>query len=349
MFDLVVQSAEELVGEPAAAHVAGGEDLLAQVVEFLVRGDDGHSFVVRRERAAHVETEHGLVHGDEGQRGQRIQHQQQSPGVEDEVTRKQGDFQASVLGGWRAPQPGDARDVQVQTFQRLFSSALEDIIATCFEIDEALWGDVSKTRIIKDNGAPRKYTYVPAKDIDGNHQVDVTYGAIAGLDPNRGLVFVLQALAGGLISKQTAMKSLPVDMNPLAETRKIQMEQMDGSIAASIAQLPMAIPQMAAGGQDPRELVMQIAELQDLISKGKSPAEAISKVFAPKQPPEAEGAAEQPSPLEQAQGAGGGPAGLPGAGGGGAADMLMSLAGMTPGGKPNMQSNVSRMQPAAGQ
>jgi hypothetical protein len=260
---------------------------------------------------------------------------------------RSGSIDASIITGQGVQALMGTFDTQVQTFQRLFASALEDIIAVCFEIDEALWGDVSKTRIIKDNGAPRKYTYVPSKDIAGNHTVDVTYGAIAGLDPNRGLVFVLQALAGGLISKQTAMKSLPVDMNPLAETRQIQMEQLDGSIAASISQLPLAIPQMAAQGQDPRELVMQIADLHKWIEKGKSPSDAISEVFAPKQTPQ-EAAAPPPTPLEQAQGAGGGPAGLPGAGTGGAGDLLMSLAGLTPRGGANLQSNVSRMRPAAG-
>jgi hypothetical protein len=238
-------------------------------------------------------------------------------------------------------------DTQVQTFQRLNASALEDVIAMCFEMDEHLWGDVKKTRRLRDNGAPRKITYTPAKDIDGEHTVDVSYGAIAGLDPNRALVFTLQALAGGLISKQTARKSLPVDMNPLAEDRQIQLEQVDASIAGTIAALPQILPQMTMGGQDPREFVLQIAELRKRISKGDDPSEAISQVFAPKQTPQ-EAAAPPPSPLEQAQGAGGGPAGLPGAGSGGAGDLLMSLAGMTPSGKPNLQANVSRMRPAAG-
>jgi hypothetical protein len=259
---------------------------------------------------------------------------------------RSGSTSASVVTGAGMNALMGTFDTQVQTFQRLNASALEDVIAMCFEMDEKLWPDVKKTRFIKDNGAPRKFEYVPSKDIAGNHTVDVTYGAIAGLDPNRGLVFVLQALAGGLLSKQTAMKSLPVDMNPLAETRQIQLEQMNDSIAAAVAQLPLAIPQMAMGGADPRELVLQISQLEKLISKGKSPSDAISEVFAPKEP--AQEATPPPSPLEQAQGAGAGPAGLPGAGSGGAGDLLMSLAGMSPSGRPNLQSNVSRMRPAAG-
>jgi hypothetical protein len=261
---------------------------------------------------------------------------------------RSGQMDASIITGQGVQALMGTFDTQVQTFQRLNASALEDVIALCFEMDEKLWGDEKKTRRLKDNGAPRKIDYTPNKDINGDHTVDVSYGAIAGLDPNRALVFVLQALAGGLISKQTAQKSLPVDMNPLAESRQIQLEQVDASIAGTIAALPQLLPQMTMGGQDPREFVLQIAELRKQISKGKDPSEAISEVFAPKQTQQ-EAAAPPPSPLEQAQGAGGGPAGLPGAGSGGGSDLLMSLSGLTPGGKANLQSNVSRMTPAAGQ
>jgi len=255
---------------------------------------------------------------------------------------RSGSIDASIITGQGVQALMGTFDTQVQTFQRLNASALEDVIALCFEMDEKLWGGTKKTRRIKDNGAPRKYEYTPDKDIDGDHTIDVTYGAIAGLDPNRGLVFVLQALAGGLLSKQTAMKSLPVDMNPLAETRQIQLEHMDESVAATLSMIPQAIPQMAAAGQDPSEIALQVAQLHKLIQKGKSPVEAMEQVFAPKQKPEEQ--TEAPSPVEQAM-ASGDPSALPGAGQGGASDMLMSLAGMTPGGKPNLQANVSRMTP----
>lgn len=255
---------------------------------------------------------------------------------------RSGNIDASIITGQGVQALMGTFDTQIQTFQRLNASALEDVVAMCFEMDErAPWANEKKTRRIKDNGAPREFDYTPSRDIAGNHTVDVSYGAIAGLDPNRGLVFMLQALAGGLLSKQTAMKSLPVDMNPLAETRQIQMEQMDESIAAAMAQLPLAIPQMAMAGADPVNLVLQIVKARELVQKGKSPAEAIQEVFVPKETEQA----PPPTPLEQAQGAGEGPAALPGAGTGGASDLLMMLSGTTPSGKPNLQANVSRMLP----
>lgn len=258
---------------------------------------------------------------------------------------RSGSIDASIVTGQGVQALMGTFDTQVQTFQRLNTSALEDVIELCFRMDEAYWGGVKKTRRIKDNGSPRKVEYTPAKDINGDYTVDVTYGAIAGLDPNRGLVFVLQALAGGLIAKSTARKTLPVDLNVEAEEKQIQMEQVDDSIAATIAMLPQAIPQMAAMGQDPRELVMQVVQARKLIGQGKPLSEALEKVFAPPEPPQPE---VDPMQAAMEQAAAGDPAALPGQGGGGAADLMMSLAGLTAGGAPNLQSTVSRMTPAAG-
>ena len=260
---------------------------------------------------------------------------------------RSGSIDASIITGQGVQALMGTFDTQVQTFQRLCASALEDVIALCYEMDETYWPDTKKTVRIKDNGAPRKVVYSPSKDIAGDHTVDVSYGAIAGLDPNRGLVFVLQALAGGLISKSTARKSLPVDMNPLAEERQIELEQLEGSVAATLAMIPQAIPQMAAQGMDPRDIAIQVATVHQMIQKGKDPVEAMQLVFAPKQPPQAEEAAEAPpeqQAIDQAMSTGDGSQ-LPQ---GAASSMLMSLAGMTPGGKPNLQANVSRMQPAQG-
>ena len=255
---------------------------------------------------------------------------------------RSGSIDASIITGQGVQALMGTFDTQVQTFQRLCASALTDVIDICFRMDEAYWPNTKKTRHIMDNGAPREFSYTPSKDINGRYVVDVSYGAIAGLDPNRGLVFVLQALAGGLIAKSTARKTLPVDLNLAAEERQIQLEQIDESVAATLAMLPQAIPQLAAMGQDPREIALQTVEVRRLVEKGKTVTEAMEKVFAPKEPPQ-----PQVDPMQQAmqQAQAGDPSALPGQGSGGASDMLMSLAGMTPGGNPNLQSTVSRMSP----
>jgi hypothetical protein len=54
VLDLVVQAAEREVGEPAAAHIAGGDGLAAQEVALVVRVQDGHALVVGGEGAPQV-------------------------------------------------------------------------------------------------------------------------------------------------------------------------------------------------------------------------------------------------------------------------------------------------------
>ena len=252
---------------------------------------------------------------------------------------RSGSIDASIITGQGVQALMGTFNTQVATFQTLNSLALTEVIGDCFHMDETYWPNVKKTRFIKDNGAPRKIEYTPSKDIDGNHMVDVTYGAIAGLDPNRALVFLLQGLAGGLLAKSTARKYLPVDLNVVAEERQIQLEQMNDAAQAAISQLPLAIPQMATMGQDPRELALQLAELYAVIAKGGDAVEAIKSVFAPKEEPAPEAAPVDP--LAAMMGGGGGAPAMPGMGGGGASDLLMGLAGLTPGGSPNLQSTVS--------
>ena len=57
VFDLVVQATQDEVDDSAAADVAGGQHLPAQVVPLFSRLEDRHALVVRGERAAHAEAE----------------------------------------------------------------------------------------------------------------------------------------------------------------------------------------------------------------------------------------------------------------------------------------------------
>jgi hypothetical protein len=76
-------------------------------------------------------------------------------------------------------------------------------------MDEKLFGDMQKEIRGNDNGVPYKLTYIPKKDIAGDHSTDISYGAAAGLDPNRSLVFLLQADGAGLLSKSTSAATCP--------------------------------------------------------------------------------------------------------------------------------------------
>lgn len=261
---------------------------------------------------------------------------------------RSGNVDASIITGQGVEALMGAFDTQIQAFQRLNESALEDVLAMCFEMDQKLWPNTEKSVRVKDSGSPVQITYKPSKDIADDYSCDVSYGAVAGLDPNRSLIFLLQAASGGMLSRETARRFLPVDLDEVAESKRMDLESIRDAELAAVAALSQAIPQMAANGQDPREVVKQLAEIIKLRERGDTIDEAISKVFAPKeteQPP-------APNPDEAAllaaqAGAAGAQAGLdvappqsPGQ------DLLMQLAGISPSGNANLQSTVSRLTPA---
>ena len=253
-----------------------------------------------------------------------------------------GSMNASIITGAGVEALAGTFDTQVMTFQRLNESALEDVLSMCFEMDEKLWPGREKSVRVKDDGSPVSITYSPYKDIKGDFSADVTYGAIAGLDPNRAAVFILQAIGGGLMSKKTGRQYLPVDFDREADERQQNLEMIRESITASVAMLAQAIPGMAAQGQDPRQIVEQIAELAKRIEKGDTPETAVQKVFAPKEKAQPEAApAEDPMAALMAaagEGAGAAPA-MPG-GAASPGQELLGMAGLTAGGDANLQATM---------
>jgi len=125
------------------------------------------------------------------------------------------------------------------------------------------------------------------------------YGMLAGLNPAQGLIFMLQALGGKLISKDMAMRELPFNVNVSQEQEKIEVEDMRNALLASLQAYTQAIPQMATQGQDPSEVVTKIAAVIKSRQKGQAIEDAIEETFAPKEQVPPAGAApqvEQPSP-----------------------------------------------------
>ena len=126
------------------------------------------------------------------------------------------------------------------------------------------------------------------------------YGMLAGLNPAQGLIFMLQALGGGLISKDLAMRELPFQINVTQETEKIEVEQMRQALLGSLTAYTQAIPAMATQGGDPTEIVQKIAAVIKARQKGQALEDAIEATFAPAEqvPPAgaAPGMVEQTSP-----------------------------------------------------
>lgn len=243
---------------------------------------------------------------------------------------------------------------QISLGQTVFKSAMQCIIRKCFKMDEKLFGNTEKEIRGNNSGVPYSVKYIPNRDIDGDHTIDVTFGFAAGLDPNRALVFLLQADGAGIISKDYLRRNLPVDINAVEEEHKIMVEQSRQGIILGITALAQSIPQMAASGQDPSPIILQQAQFIKLLLKGLSVEEAAEKALAPAQPPPgalsppgiATTGAEASAPGGAPPGPGGEAPTLPG-GVQGRPDLNMMMAGLTGSGSPNLQAKVSRSSLAA--
>jgi hypothetical protein len=201
--------------------------------------------------------------------------------------------------------------------------------------------------------------YKPSKDIAGDCTVEISYGFLSGMSPNSALIFVLQAQAAGLISRDFAARQLPVGMNVTEETKKIEVETMRNSLMQGMSALAQSIPGMVQNGMDPTAIVKAMSDVVTGLQKGKSIEDVISDVFAPKPPPPAPGepqAGADSGAAAPGSDAGGGPltpAGLQGnlatEGPNGRPDLSTLFAGLSQSGNPVLSGGVSRMNPVQGQ
>jgi hypothetical protein len=252
-----------------------------------------------------------------------------------------GNINASVVTGQGVQALMGAFDTQVKSAQAIFASALRDVISLCFEVDEIIFPQEKTIRGV-DSGSPYEITYSPKKDIKGDYSADVRYGMLAGLNPAQGLIFMLQALGGGLISRDMAMRELPFTVNVTQELEKIEIESMRQSLLGSITALSQAIPQMAMQGQDASEVVRQIAAVIKARQKGQALEDVIEEVFTPQPQPVppagAQQAVEQPSPVPAGAPAGGATPEIESA----PPDIMSLLSGITGGGTPTASVRSTR-------
>ena len=218
-----------------------------------------------------------------------------------------GNIDASIVTGQGVQALMGAFDTQVKSAQAIFAAALRDVISLCFEVDEKIYPEEKTIRGV-DSGSPYEITYKPTKDIKGDYSADVRYGMLAGLNPAQGLIFMLQALGGKLISRDMAMRELPFTVNVTQELEKIEIEDMRSALLGSLTAYTQAIPQMATQGQDASEVVRKIAAVIKARQKGQALEDAIEATFAPQQQVPPAGApqmVEQTSPAPEGVPAGG--------------------------------------------
>jgi len=240
-------------------------------------------------------------------------------------------------------------DTQVKTAQAVFAEAFRHLIRICFLMDEKLFGNVEKEVRGVNAGAPYEITYTPEKDIAGDYWCDVSYGMMAGLDPNRALVFGLQARGDKLISRDFLRRQMPWEMNVSMEEEKVEVEELRDALIQSVAAYAQAIPQMASQGQDPSRAIQAIAAAIKGRMAGDNIEDVIATAFTPPPPPpeSPEGVAPGQPPAQGAPGEA--PTGAPmpqgGPPQGGGSSLQNLLAGLSSSGSPQLAASVSRRSP----
>ena len=225
-----------------------------------------------------------------------------------------GTIDASIITGQGVQALLGAFDSQIKAGQTILTEVFEDVIATCFEMDQILFDKEKSVKGIA-QGTPYELKYKPSKDIKGDTSIEVRYGLMAGLDPSRALIFSLQALGADLVSKDFIRRELPWSVNVSLEEQRIEIEKMRNNLSAAVTATAQAIPAMAAQGQDPSALIQKIADVIERRRNGDTIEAAALAVFTPEQPAQAEmtppgtqGPVEQsPSPVPPGQPSGGVP------------------------------------------
>jgi hypothetical protein len=273
-----------------------------------------------------------------------------------------GNIDASIVTGRGVQALMGGFDTQIKTAHAMFAKAFVDLVGLALEVDEKVFANESKELKGNHNGVPYAIKYNPARDINGDYTVDVQYGLMAGLDPNRALVFGLQARGDNLISRDFLRRQMPFSFNATQEEEKIDTEEMRDAMKQAIASYAQAIPALASQGQDPSDILYKLSYVIRERQKGTSIEVAVSDAFAPQNPPPgatpAAASPEMGMPGAVPPGAEAGlPDGLTSSGRmvgvaagqiapGGRPDVQSLLAGLTQRGEPNLQASLIRRTPA---
>ena len=214
---------------------------------------------------------------------------------------RSGQIDASVVTGRGVQALSAGFDTQIKAAQAQFARVFTELIAVCFEVDEKIFGNSVKEIRGVDDGTPFTMKYVPSRAINGDYTVDVRYGIMSGLDPNRAVIALLQMRSDKLVSRDYVRREIPVEINVSQEEQKVDIEEMRDALRVAVAQYAQAIPALAAQGQDPLQIITRISEVIQGRQKGMQIETIVEKAFAPA--PQA-----QATPLPQLSAAGAAPA-----------------------------------------
>ena len=273
-----------------------------------------------------------------------------------------GNIDASIVTGRGVQALMGGFDTQIKTAHAMFARAFVDLLSLALEVDEVIFGNVEKNLRGTRNGVPYNIKYKPSRDIDKDYTVDVQYGLMAGLDPNRALVFGLQARGDKLISRDFLRRQMPFSFNATQEEEKVDTEELRDAMKQAIASYAQAIPALASQGQDPSDILYKLSYVIDARQKGTSIEVAVQDAFKPQNPPPGVATPEQMTPEMAGQPGAvppgeGLPEGMSASGRmvgvapgqiapGGRPDVQSLLASLTQRGEPNLQASLIRRLPA---
>ena len=208
---------------------------------------------------------------------------------------RSGNIDASVVTGRGVQALQAGFDTQVKAAQAQFARLFQELTSLCFEVDEKVFGSITKTIKGTDDGTPYTMKYIPSRDIKGEYGVDVRYGIMSGMDPNRAIIALLQMRSDKLVSRDYVRREIPMELNVTQEEQRVDIEEMRDSLRVAVAQYAQAIPMLASQGQDPTQVITRIAEVIQGRQKGFQLETVIEKAFAPEPQPVTPPVAEQPA------------------------------------------------------
>jgi len=196
-----------------------------------------------------------------------------------------GNVDASIITGQGVKALMGGFDTQIKTAHAMFARAFTELLALALKVDEKVFGGQEKELAGVYNGTPYNIKYKPSRDIDGDYTVDVQYGLMAGLDPNRALVFGLQARGDKLISRDFLRRQMPFSFNATQEEQKVETEELRDAMKQAIASYAQAIPALASQGQDPSDILRKLSAVITERQKGTAIEIAIQNAFKQENPP----------------------------------------------------------------
>jgi hypothetical protein len=200
---------------------------------------------------------------------------------------RSGQSDASIVTGRGVQALQAGFDTQIKAAQSQFARLFTELVGLCFKVDEKIFGNKVKEIRGIDDGTPYTMKYVPSKVINGDYTVDVRYGIMSGMDPNRATIALLQMRSDKLVSRDYVRRELPVEINVSQEEQKVDIEEMRDALRVAVAQYAQTIPLAAQQGQDPSQIITRIADIIKGRQKGKQIETIVGEAFTPEPQPQA--------------------------------------------------------------